>query len=84
MNEVFVALVMALMPLSSQGADCRPIPREEVPIEVLLSLENEVGGGMERLCRTPTGTYRAHGRGSGITVEMSPGGDVLGRQWDGR
>jgi hypothetical protein len=44
-------------------------------------------GGLEHVCRVRHNDsifYRAHGHGSGITVEVTSQGDVLWRHWEGK
>jgi hypothetical protein len=71
-----------------QAEPCELLPLEQVPLPARKALELQAGdGGLDYVCRVQVDgvltAYRARGRRSGITAEVSPTGEVLWRHWEG-
>jgi len=80
------ALMLAVLGFGAARADrCEPIRLAEVPADARRSLESAAADGrLEQVCRMRAHgsvSYRARGGGSGITVDVSPTGQVLWRGW---
>ena len=82
-----LALCLLLsFPALAEAATCETVRTDEIPAPAWQALELQAGdGGLENVCRArdPRGrvSYRAQGRGSGISVEVSPAGSILWRHW---
>jgi hypothetical protein len=80
------AIVFVPIAVGAKSADgrCESVRLAEVPSAARTSLVDNAEGSFENVCRVRRGgafAYRAHGRGSGITVEVSPQGEVIWRHW---
>jgi hypothetical protein len=65
---------------------CESVRLEQVPANARASLVEQADGKLTNVCRLKRAgaiSYRAHGRESGITVEVLADGVVLWRHWSG-
>jgi hypothetical protein len=88
MRRIVAFVAIALFPIAAgaKSADgrCDSVRLSELPQAVRSSLLDNAEGSFDNVCRVRRGesvAYRAHGRGSGITVEVSSLGEVLWRHW---
>jgi hypothetical protein len=86
--RLFASALLMLASVARATDRCKPIALTDVPPAALRSLEIEAAEGpLEDVCSVRERgsiSFRAHGKGSGITVEVSPAGQVLRREWSGR
>jgi hypothetical protein len=84
----FASALLALASVAQATDRCTSIALTDVPPAARRSLEIEAADGpLENVCflrERGSISFRAHGKGSGITVEVSPMGQVLRREWSGR
>ena len=78
-------MLFALAAGAAPPRSCETVPLDELPLAARQALVSGAGDDQPlRVCRLRVGgaiVYRAHGAGSGITVDVSPLGDVLRRVW---
>jgi hypothetical protein len=82
---------LALLMLVTAGPDaggCDEVALRDVPpaAQAMLSLQAGGDGGLVSVCRVQRNgdlSYRARGRSSGITVEVTATGTVVWRHWHG-
>lgn len=86
--RLVVGILWLVSGIAARQDECDRMPLDAVPPIPRQALIDGAADryGLDGVCRLHdhgTIAYRAHGRGTGITIEVSPSGLPLHREWTG-